>query len=675
MKKYLIIIALFFGLAACAPDTTTDFTAKLCVAESEIKATAAKGVYFLTVTSDTKWRASCESEWLFLRVYHGEGNGKIEVEVLANKETEERNCEILIKGDGVAEEMYIPVTQASAKGLLVEKTVYEVGAEGGNIVVDLLTNTELSAEIDADWITLAEPTRALEARQMTFTVAPNNAIEPRTATITLSGEGVKDEILTVTQSETNGFIVDKTTYEVAAKGGEVVVDLKTNIEITATIDADWITLAEPTRAMAAHQMVFTVAKNETTEPRTATITLSGEGVESVTLTVTQNGAKPAVIFANANFKAFLLNNNYDTDDDGEFSQDELDAITNITLWRRVEKEYFTFEADDIADLSDLQHLPSLEELDIQGVPTSLTSIDLSKNVKLRKLNCANTAIVSLGLSNNTELEELVLSGTPIASLDLSSNTNLSKLSLRGCESLTSLDVSLLSNLTMLNCAYSKVSTLNVANNTNLVALYCNGCGLTELNISTLVALERLVCDDNKLTQLDASNNLSLKSLTCTRNNLSLIKVNGLSNLKRLAISHNPVSELTLVGNTALNYLHAAFTNFTTIDVAPATALLMINANDSKLVGIDLSKNTVLRGLRLNNNALTSLNIKNNSDLRYLFVDGNSALKVVDVGDWFNASIATSFFKDEHTEWSKTTQQGNTTPDDMTGSNGSWASTN
>ncbi len=675
MKKYLIIIALFLGLASCAPDSTTDFTAKLSVAESEIKATAAKDVYVLNITSNTKWRVSCDSEWLFLSVDRGEGDGQVEIEVLANKDDEERTCTIIIKGDGVAESIEIPVTQDAAKSLLVEKTVYEVGAEGGNIVVDLQTNTELSAEIDVDWITLAELTRALEARQMVFTVAPNSVTEPRTATITLSGEGIEDQILKVTQSEANGLLVEKTTYEVAAKGGVVVVDLKTNIEISATIDVNWITLVESTRAMTAHQKMFTVAKNEVTEPRTATIILSGEGVESVTLTVIQNGVKPAVILANANFKTFLLSNDYDTDDDGEFSQDELDAITSITLWRRVEKDYFTFETDDITDLSDLQHLPNLEELDIQGVPTSLTSIDLSKNTKLRKLNCANTAIVSLDLSNNTELEELVLSGTPIASLDLSSNTNLSKLSLRGCESLTSLDVSLLSNLTMLNCAYSKVSTLNVANNTNLVALYCNGCGLTELNISTLVALERLVCDDNKLTQLDASNNLSLKSLTCTRNNLSLIKVNGLSNLKRLAISHNPISELTLVGNTALNYLHAAFTNFTTIDVAPATALLMINANDSKLVGIDLSKNTVLRGLRLNNNALTSLDIKNNSDLRYLFVDGNSALEMVDVGEWFNGLIAKTFFKDEQTKWSKSTYLGNIITDDMTESDGSWAPAN
>ena len=675
MKKYLIIIAFIMGLVSCAPESTLDGSAKLSVAESKIEAKAAKGVYMLTVTSDTKWRASCDSDWLFLRQYHGEGNGQVEVEILANKDDDERSCVIVIKGDGVAEAIEIPVIQASAKGLLVERTVYEIGADGGNVVVDLQTNTELSAAIDVEWITMVEPTRAMEARQMVFAVAPNSAPEPRTATITLSGEDVEDEILTITQSEANALVVEKTTYEVAAKGGDLVIDLKTNVEITAAVEEDWITLAEATRAMTARQLVFVVAKNDATEPRTATVILSGEGVESITLTITQNGAKPAVIFADANFKTFLLNNNYDTDGDGEFSQDELDAITSVTLWRRVEKEYFTFETDKIDDLSDLQHLPNLEELDIQGVPSTLTEIDLSRNTKLRKLNCANTSIASFDLSNNTELVELNLSGTPITSVDLYSNTKLTKLELRSCESLNSLDVSNLSNLTMLNCAYSKLTALNVAGNTQLVALYCNGCGLAELNVSTLVALERLVCDDNSLTQLDASNNLQLKSLTCTRNNLTLIKVNGLSNLKRLAISHNPVSELSLVGNLSLQYLHSGFTNFTTIDVAPATALLMLNVNDSKLASVDLSMNTALRGLRLNNNALASLDLTNNSDLRYLFVDGNPALEIIDLGDWFNASIAKNFFKDEHTKWGKTTEQGNITADDMTDSNGSWAPAN
>ena len=102
MKRYLIIIALFLGFVACAPESALDVSAKLSVAENKIEAKAAKGVYLLTVTSDTKWRASCDSDWLFLRQYHGEGNGQVEVEILANKDDDERSCVIVIKGDGTS---------------------------------------------------------------------------------------------------------------------------------------------------------------------------------------------------------------------------------------------------------------------------------------------------------------------------------------------------------------------------------------------------------------------------------------------------------------------------------------------------------------------------------------------------------------------------------------------
>ena len=674
MKKYLSIIALFLGFMACTPETS-EFIPELVVAESEIEATAAKGVYVLTITSNTKWNVSTEADWLFFDTDRGEGNGKVEIEVFANKTYEERNCVVVVKANGIEEEVIIPVTQASAKGLLVDTTVYEIGAEGGDIAVNLQTNTILSAEIEADWITLVVPTRALEAHQMLFSVAKNETADPRTATITLSGDGVESEYLTITQSEAKCLIVEKTSYEIASEGGNIVVDLQSNTEVTATIEVDWITLTEPTRALVANQLVFAVANNELAEPRIATITLSGEGVESVILTVTQEAnANPTVVFANETFKTFLINKNYDTDEDGYLSQNELDAVTNITLWRRVEKDFYTFETDDIDNLSDLQYLPNLEELDIQGVPTSLTSLDLSKNTKLRKLNCANTSITSLDLSNNTELTELVLSGTPISVLDLNANTKLQNLSLRGCEALTSVDVSMLSDLRMLNCSYSKVSSLNVANNTNLVALYCNGCGLTELNISALVNLERLVCDDNKLTTLNASNNLQLKSLTCMRNNITSLAVSGLSNLKRLSISHNPISELSIVGNTALNYLHAAFTNFTTIDVAPATALLMLNANDSQIASIDLSKNSTLRGFRLNKTALSELDIIANGDIRYFFADENATLSIIYVGTWFNLKNTTTYIKDDNTKWGNLTDQG-FSPDDVTSSDGSWASVN
>ncbi|MBO5758580.1 MAG: hypothetical protein J6R31_00875, partial [Rikenellaceae bacterium] len=561
-----------------------------------------------------------------------------------------RTSQIAVRAKGLTNPVVIPVFQESPKGLIAENTLYEVGAEGGNITVEFQTNIDITATPNVDWITKVE-TRALESRQMTFAVAANEGYEPRTGTITLSGEGVEDEVLTVNQAETGLVTVSKEVEPIAAEGGSFSVDVRANVTFEVEIDeeCDWIQVAD-TRAVVDTEVNFTVAKNEAPEARSANIYFISE-LGTDTITVNQEGNKNAVVtFANETFKKFLRKRKLDLNNDSEFSVSELEAITELTLWNRVKSSYYTFQTDAIADLSDLQYLPNLEYLDIQGVPAGLKSIDLSKNTKLRSLNCANTAITAIDLSNNTELEELNLSATKISSIDLSKNTKLKKLHIGGCLQLTTLDVSALTELTMLNCAYANITQLNVTNNTKLVALYCSGNQLTELNVSTLATLERLICDDNKLTSLDASANSQLKVLTCTRNQLTSINVGGLANLNRLAVSQNPsLATLSIAGNTALNFLHAAYTALATIDCSPAPSLWMLNANNSQLTKVGIESNTALRGLRVNNNALASLDITNN-DLRYLWADGNSTLLKITVSDDFSPTTAITFFKDAATKW-------------------------
>ena len=321
MKRYLSVAALLMGLMACTPESP-EVKAELSVEETKIEASEKQETFSLTIKSNTTWNIKCEDDWVFCDPDHGDGDAVVEIAVFANDDYEVRSTTLEIKGNGIAEAIRVPITQAFAKGLLVDTTPFEVGAEGGVITVDLQSNVDVKAEIEVDWISLVEPTRALNSSQMVFKVEANQTTEPRKASILLSGEGVKNKVLIVNQ---------------AARGEE--------------------TLA----------------------------------------------------FANAAFKTFLLNNSYDVNGDNEFFASELDAVTSIRLWCHVEKinkdseAYVTFETDLINDLSDLKYLTNLEELDIQGVPSTLTSIDLSANTNLRMLNCANTAITEIDLSSNTEM--------------------------------------------------------------------------------------------------------------------------------------------------------------------------------------------------------------------------------------------------------------------------------
>ena len=123
----------------------------------------------------------------------------------------------------------------------------------------------------------------------------------------------------------------------------------------------------------------------------------------------------------------------------------------------------------------------------------LTSLDLSKNTALTKLDCNGcTGITSLDLSKNTALTNLDCYGcTGITSLDLSKNTALTYLDCSGCPGITSLDLSKNTALTNLDCnGCTGITSLDLSKNTALTELYCYGCtGLMLLDIQNTSALE------------------------------------------------------------------------------------------------------------------------------------------------------------------------------------------
>lgn len=80
--------------------------------------------------------------------------------------------------------------------------------------------------------------------------------------------------------------IDAIAFE--ATGGDKTVRLTANVSWTLTADADWLTLSNKSGEATTTYVRLTAAKNETTEARTATVSLSGQGAKA-TLTVTQTG--------------------------------------------------------------------------------------------------------------------------------------------------------------------------------------------------------------------------------------------------------------------------------------------------------------------------------------------------------------------------------------------------
>lgn len=116
------------------------------------------------------------------------------------------------------------------------------------------------------------------------------------------------------------------------------------------------------------------------------------------------------IFPDDMFRS-LIGTQYDTNHDGYLSDEEIAAVTRITI-----------RDAGVTSLKGIEQFTSLKELECQG--NSLSSLDLSKNQALELLDCGGNQLTSLDLSQNKILTELSCRDNQLTSLDVLQNTAL-----------------------------------------------------------------------------------------------------------------------------------------------------------------------------------------------------------------------------------------------------------
>ena len=92
----------------------------------------------------------------------------------------------------------------------------------------------------------------------------------------------------------------------------------------------------------------------------------------------------------------------------------------------------------ISDLTGIEDFAALEILIVKN--TNLTSLDVSSNSALIRLDCQYNQLTSVNVSGLVNLEEFILFGNSIATIDVSSNSALTKFN-GGDNPYTSLDFS------------------------------------------------------------------------------------------------------------------------------------------------------------------------------------------------------------------------------------------
>jgi hypothetical protein len=249
---------------------------------------AAGGSQDVTVTSNISWNVAKDQTWLSISATSGVNNGSVTITAVANTSAV-RTGHVTISGTGVTTQT-LTITQAAATASLsATPLVWSPVAVGGSQDVTVTSNISWNVAKDQSWLSISATSGANNG-SVTITAAANTSAA-RTGHVTISGTGVATQTVTITQTAAPLTLsVSPETLNVAVSATASFY-VTSNTDWSANSDQAWLHLS-PSSGGTSGTVTLTADTNKTTSERTATVTVSGTGVASKTVTVKQ-AASPA----------------------------------------------------------------------------------------------------------------------------------------------------------------------------------------------------------------------------------------------------------------------------------------------------------------------------------------------------------------------------------------------
>ena len=240
-------------------------------------------------------------------------------------------------------------------------------------------------------------------------------------------------------------------------------------------------------------------------------------VDSVPIKTFRNSSFDDEVFYKAVVDAYNKENNTSLSYTTNLTDEQLSSIKNVSYKSDSEKIRSTKGIEKLINLESLE-LGLKDSFATQENFNSIEKINLSNNLKLRKLTIDRGNLSSIDLSKNTNLIDLDLSSNKLSSINLSKNTNLIDLKL----------------------SYNKLSNIDLIHNVALKYLYLHYDNLRSIDLSKNTNLIDLNLSYNDLKSIDLSKNTSLTELGLYSNNLSSIDLSKNTKLTTLHLYNNPL---------------------------------------------------------------------------------------------------------------------------------------
>lgn len=349
MKKILILMAIAIAcLTSCNKEEDTEKIVPpqedyLSVYYDDIAFPSDGGEDSFRIESNTNWTIMDDADWLTIEPVKGNGYATITMTASASDLYDDRNTVITVKAGDLTKSF--TVTQKYAEALLVTKNKFDIPQEGGEFTIELQSNMSYEIQIDPDsqsWITEIPQSKALTAYTHTFSVEANPNTTKRDGSVEIVGNNGKTETVCIYQAEKGEIVLSKSEETVPAKGGEVRVQLRSNVDYEVIVpgDIDWV---EQLQSNKADELVFNVKPNDRTENRETEITVKDKNSDlSQIFTIKQ--IVGSIILEDSYFevdpKGGTIKVNLSTDIDFDvIIPEEIDWVTQIET-KALEKRTF-----------------------------------------------------------------------------------------------------------------------------------------------------------------------------------------------------------------------------------------------------------------------------------------------------------------------------------------------
>ena len=152
-----------------------------------------------------------------------------------------------------------------------EASSISIDANAQTNTISFSTNVSWVAKSSDSWLKVSPSSGEGGDVSIIVSADANPNYDPRTATITVTAEGLT-KVFTFIQAERTGFLLSETNFSIGSEGGAIKIPIQANIEYSLTVDDNsktWLSVTQ-TKSLANYNIVLNVAKNETYEQRTGT---------------------------------------------------------------------------------------------------------------------------------------------------------------------------------------------------------------------------------------------------------------------------------------------------------------------------------------------------------------------------------------------------------------------